>query len=181
MLVNDIIYNNFVNDFTNQIYNLKNEKPYSHYIFLCVGSDKITGDSYGPIVGEKLEKLLKNYYNNIKIIGTLENPVSGINLEKEIEKIYTLYENPCIIAIDAALSKEEDLGKIIVTNSKMKFGKSTNRKTIEIGEISIKGIVAKDYKIPKYNFNELQTTSLNLVMKLATITSDGIYNVIKYK
>lgn len=181
MLANNTIYNNFINDFSNKIYNLKSEKPFSDYIFLCVGSDKITGDAYGPIVGENLKKAFKNFYNNIKIIGTLENPISGINLEQVVKNIYTTYENPCIIAIDAALSAKEDIGKIIVTNQKMKFGKGTNQKLIETGDISIKGIVAKDHKIPKYNFNELQTTSLNTVIKLANITSEGIYNVIKYK
>ena len=66
MLTRDIVFNNFVNEFSSKIYNLKNDKPYTDYIFLCVGSDKITGDSFGPIVGEKLKKLFKNFYNNIK-------------------------------------------------------------------------------------------------------------------
>ncbi len=181
MLAKNDIYNCFVNDFSSRIYNLKSEKPFSDYIFLCVGSDKIIGDAFGPIVGEKLEKLFRNLYNNIKVVGTLENPVSGGNLENEVEKIYSVYENPCIIAVDAALSNKNDIGKIIVTNSKMKFGKGTNKKMVEVGDISIKGVVAKDHKIPKYNFSELQNTSLNIVIKLANITSEGIYNVIKYR
>lgn len=181
MLAKEEIYNNFINDFTNKICNLKSDKPFSDYIFLCVGSDKITGDSFGPIVGSNLENLFKNFYNNIEIIGTLEKPVSGANLQIEVNKIYNRYENPCIIAIDAALSQKENIGKIIVTDSKMKFGKGTYKQIMEIGNISIKGIVARDHKIPKYNFNELQTTSLNIVMKLANITSEGIYNVIKYR
>lgn len=181
MLANDEIYNIFINDFSSKIYNLKTDEPFSDYVFLCVGSDKITGDSFGPIVGTNLEKSFKNFYNNIRIIGTLERPVSGVNLEKTVKEIYNTYEKPCIIAVDAALSKKEDIGRIIVSEAKMKFGTGTNKKVIQIGDISIKGIVAKDCKIPKYNFNELQTTSLNIVMKLANITSDGIYNVIKYR
>lgn len=181
MLASDEIYSIFVNDFSNTIYNLKSDIQFSDYIFLCVGSDKITGDSFGPIVGSNLEKSFKNFYNNIKVVGTLENPISGINLENAVKKIYNTYERPCIIAVDAALSKKEDIGKIVVSNSKMRFGKGTNKKIMQIGDISIKGVVAKDCKIPKYNFNELQTTSLNIVLKLANITSDGIYNVIKYR
>lgn len=181
MLAREDIYNNFVNDFSSKIYNLKSDKPFSDYIFLCVGSDKITGDSFGPLVGNNLEKLFKNFYNNIRVIGTLENPVSGLNLQEELKKVYNKYENPCIIAVDAALSKKEDIGRIIVTDSKMRFGKGTNKTIVEVGDISIKGIVAIDHKIPKYNFNELQRTSLNIVMKLADITSEGIYNAIKYK
>lgn len=181
MLTADNVYNKFVNDFSSVLYNLKTNSPISDYIFLCVGSDKITGDAFGPLVGDRLQKLLKNSYNNIKVVGTLENPISGTNLDKEVEKIYNTYRNPCIIAIDAALSKKDDIGKIIVTNSKMKFGKGTNKKMLEVGDVSIKGIVAKDYKIPRYNFTELQNTSLSIVMRLAGVTSDGIYNVIKYR
>jgi len=143
------IYNKFVNDFSNKVYNLKSDKPFSDYIFLCVGSDKIIGDCFGPLVGENLKKDLKNFFYNIKIIGTLEETVSGVNLENEVRKIYNTYQNPCIIAIDAALSKQEDIGKIVVSNSKMKFGVGTNNKIIEVGDISIKGIVAKDYKMPR--------------------------------
>ncbi len=181
MLARDDIYNNFVNDFSSKMYNLKSDIPISDYIFLCVGSDKITGDAFGPLVGRNLEKAFKNFYNNIKVIGTLEAPVSGTNLESVTKKIYDTYENPCVIAIDAALSNKEDIGKIIVTSSKMKFKKATSKSMIEIGDISIKGIVARDYKVARYNFKELSNTSLNIVMNLANITSDGIYNVIKYK
>lgn len=181
MLATNDVYNDFVNDFSSKLYNLKKDSPISDYIFLCVGSDKITGDAFGPLVGDRLQGLLKNSYNNIKIVGTLENPISGINLNKEVEKIYHTYANPCIIAIDAALSAKEDIGTIVVTNSKMKFGKGTNKKMLEVGDISIKGIVAKDYKIPRYNFSQLQNTSLSIVIRLANITSDGIYNVIKYR
>ena len=181
MLTSDEIYNSFVNDFSSKLYNLKSDIPFSDYIFLCVGSDKIIGDAFGPLVGQNLEKSLKNFYNNIKVIGTLEEPVSGINLENKIQQIRTTYENPCIIAIDAALSSKENIGKIIVTDSKMKLKMATSNNMIEIGNISIKGIVARDYKVSRYNFKELSSTSLNSVMKLADITSDGIYNVIKYR
>lgn len=181
MFTKDVQYNNFVNDFSSKLYNLKSETPFTDYIFLCVGSDRITGDAYGPLVGENLKKLFKNFYKNVRVVGTLENPVSGSNLEKEVENIINTYKNPCIIAVDAAFSKKEDIGKIVVSNSKIKFGKGTNKKMIEVGDISIKGIVARDYNIPRYNFKELQNTSLNIVINLANITADGIYNVIKYK
>lgn len=181
MLYNQEQYSNFIKEFTEHLYLLKSDIPYTHYIFLCVGSDKVIGDCFGPIVGQNLEEKFKNTFNNIKIIGTLEKPISAINIEEEITKIYKLYENPCIIAIDSALSKEKDVGKIIVSNEKLHFAKSVRSKGIQAGDISIKGIVARDYKISRYNFNALQNTSLSVVIKLANIVSDGICNVIKYR
>lgn len=174
-------YDEFVSNFTNKIYNLKIDVPFSDYIFLCVGSDKVTGDAFGPLVGKNLEELLQNYYNNIHIMGTLEEPIHANNLKKGIEKIKQNYKNPCIIAIDSALSKEADIGKIFITNKEMKLAEGIGKNSIDIGHISIKGVVAKNHRMSKQNFYELQNTSLNLVMKLADITSKGIYEVIKYK
>lgn len=174
-------YEEFVSNFTNKIYNLKTDIPFSDYIFLCVGSDKVTGDAFGPLVGRNLNILLQNYYNNIHIMGTLEEPIHANNLTRAIQKIEKDYRNPCIIAIDSALSKEADIGKIFVENREMKLANGTGKNSINIGNISIKGVVAKNHRISKQNFYELQNTSLNLVMKLADITSKGIYEVIKYK
>lgn len=181
MLSKEEQLNDFISDFSTQMYHLKVEKPFSDYIFLCVGSDKVTGDAFGPLVGEKLQKLFKNYYHNIQVIGTLEKPVLATDVNKVIEEIFQKYKNPCIIAIDSALSSKEQIGKIIVTDTTMQFGIGTNKKIKAVGNISIKGVVAKDYKFARYNFSGLQNTSLHLVMKLADTTAEGIYQVIKYK
>lgn len=174
-------YEDFVSDFTNKIYNLKTDEPFSDYIFLCVGSDKITGDAFGPLVGKQLDEILQNYYNNIHIIGTLAEPVNANNLDTTVQKIKDNYKRPCIIVIDSALSKEEDVGKIFVANRTTKLAIGTGRNSIEIGDMSIKGVVAKNHRNSRQNFYELQNTSLNLVVKLADITSKGIYETIKYK
>lgn len=158
MLSQDEKYNKFINEFSDILYNLKTEKPYTDYLFLCVGSDKITGDCYGPIVGQKLKEGFKNTYQNIHVYGTLDEPISAINLEGVVNKIYKIYNKPCIIAIDSALGAQNDIGKILVTNKKIQCGKGTNKKLISVGDISIRGVVAKDYKIPKYNFSSLQNT-----------------------
>lgn len=180
MLLQDEIYNQFVNDFSRGMYQLPNDHPFSDFIFLCIGSDKIIGDSYGPLVGDKLENLLKNMYQNIHVIGTLQEPISAVNLNKTIEKIYLDYKHPCMIAIDSALSQKEKVGTIYVSNYKMQCGNGTGKQIAKVGDISIKGIVGKDYKIPKYNFSSLQNASLGEVIKLANKTAEGIYNVIKY-
>lgn len=172
MLSQNDKYNNFVHEFSSKLYNLKIDIPYSDYIFLCVGSDKIIGDSYGPLVGKKLKELFKNMYNNIEVYGTLEEPISAINLESKLKEIYKKYQNPCIIAIDSALGAQDKIGTIFVSNTKMQCGKGTAKQIAYVGEISIKGIVAKNYKIPKYNFSTLQNTSLWEVMKLADITAN---------
>lgn len=50
--------------------------------------------------------------------------------------------------------------------------KEHGKKMLYVGDISIKGVVGKDYKIPKYNFSGLQSIPLGNVMKLADITAN---------
>lgn len=59
---------------------VKSKRP---IIFLCIGTDRCTGDSLGPLIGHKLKFLKrKNFY----IYGTLENPIhSKISLQFLIE------------------------------------------------------------------------------------------------
>lgn len=62
----------------------------------------------------------------------------------------------------------------------MHLGKGLNKNIAFVGDISIKGVVAKDLKLAKYNLKLLQNTPLSLVISLANSTASGIYEVIKY-
>ena len=73
-------------------------------IILCVGSDRSTGDSLGPIVGYKLKKHMQcNFY----VYGDLTHPVHAANLSKYIECINQTFINPYIIAVDASLGRRD--------------------------------------------------------------------------
>lgn len=171
----------FINDFGSKLYKQRREKYYEELVFLCIGTDKITGDCFGPLVGTKLTEYLKEYnIFNINIYGDLENPINYENVNEKINVLNKYHHNACIIVIDAALSKKENIGNIYVSNEKTVLGNVLNKKKYEIGDISIKAVVGRDFKIPKYNFLTLQNISLNMVMKLANIVSEGICDVIKY-
>lgn len=47
--------------------------------------------------------------------------------------------------------------------------------------MNIKGIVGQNMRTPMQNLNMLQNTSLNLVMNLAEVVANGIYNTINYE
>jgi len=171
----------FINDFGSKLYTKKREKNYSELVFLCIGTDRITGDCFGPLVGSRLIENLKEYnIFNINIYGNLENPINHENINQKINQINKKHQNACIIVIDAALSKKENIGNIYVTNEKTILGKVLNKNKFEIGDISIKAVVGRDLKMPKYNFIVLQNISLYKVMKLADTVSNGICEVIKY-
>ena len=173
----------FENDFSSKLYKLYKlnkllKRNDNNLVFLCVGTDKMTGDCFGPIVGTKLIQYLKEYnITNIDVYGTLQNPINHENLDSKIGEI--LSRNSYIIVIDAALSKKENIGNIYVTMEKTILGNVLNKNKFKIGDISIKAVVGKDFKIPKYNFISLQNVSLNFVIELADIVINEIFNTIK--
>lgn len=138
-------------------------------VFLCIGSDRSTGDSLGPLIGHKL-KFLSN--NNIFIYGNLENPVHAKNLISTLKKINTIYNNPYIIAIDACLGRLQNVGKIIIENKPIFPGSAVKKSLPPIGNMSITGVVNISGNL---EFMVLQNTRLFTVMHLAEIISSGIY------
>ena len=163
MLYNEI-YNCFVNDFAKILREKTDNLEISKLVFLCIGTDRIIGDAFGPLVGYKLKKLFREE-KNIEVIGTINNNVSMqnvLNVLKEVNKIESKNEKVFIIVIDAALSRRSKIGKIVVSKDKMNIGSSLNKRNIFIGDMSIKGIVARNLNSPKYNFLALQNTSLRI-------------------
>lgn len=138
-------------------------------IFLCIGSDRATGDCLGPIIGYKLSKYknLHNYY----VYGTLEEPVHAKNLRDTIEMINMTHDDAFIIAIDASLGKSNHIGYITLGVGPLKPGAGVDKDLPEVGDLFITGIV---------NFSGfldhmlLQTTRLNVVMLLADQICLGI-------
>ena len=177
MLPKKELYNKFVIDFATKLKKQVQENEYDKVVFFCVGTDRITGDSFGPIVGYKLKYLFKDI-EEVEVYGHLDENICANNANRIINYIRSKYKKPFIIAIDSAISKKENIGKIVVENNGMYLGKALNKKINYIGDISIKGIVSQNVNVPQYNFKLLQNTSLSLVMNLADVVSSGIYNVI---
>ena len=61
----------FITNFGDIFWKRVKQNNYDKIIFLCIGTDRVIGDSFGPMVGEKLKNLFENM-SNIEIIGDLE-------------------------------------------------------------------------------------------------------------
>lgn len=153
---------------------------YSNILFLCIGTDRVTGDSFGPLVGYKLKCLFAEA-SRINVLGDLESPVNATNITEVANQIRQNYTNPFIIAVDSALSSPQNIGSIVVKEGGINLGTGLNKKCIHVGNMSIQGIVAQNMRTALQNLNMLQNTSLNLVMNLADIVASGIYNVVNYE
>jgi putative sporulation protein YyaC len=143
----------------------------SELIIICVGTDRATGDSLGPLTGSKLEGLTA--FRQIQLYGTLEKPVHAKNLTETLALINRRHPNALTIAIDASLGKTAHIGCLKIGKGSIRPGAGLNKNLPPVGDIYITGIV---------NFSGmmeaiiLQTTKLSLVMKMADVISLGIYS-----
>lgn len=173
----NIKYNKFMCDFYNELKKINNN--YSDLVFLCIGTDRMTGDCFGPLVGNRIKEAIVNNNNiNCTVYGDLENPLIYSGVDKSLKEINEKYKNPCIVAVDAALSKESNIGKILVRKGGLRFGVAINKGRRDVGNISIKAIIGKNYKTVNKNMQLLQNTSLSFVMNLVDIVSGGILEII---
>lgn len=146
-------------------------------IILCIGTDRSTGDSLGPLVGYKLKAM--DCMANVPIYGTLDEPVHAVNLEETIERINDCHPKSFIIAVDACLGKTESVGYISIKEGPLQPGTGVNKTLPAVGDLHIVGIVNvggfMEYMV-------LQNTRLSLVMKMAETISEGIArNISKYR
>ena len=144
-------------------------------VFLCIGTDRVIGDCLGPITGS----LLKNLYNKENIYGDLDENLTFENIEERVNEIYVRYPNPYIVAIDAALSSESNIGKFFVDSGGINFGEGLDKHRGRIGDLGIKVVVGKDYNNNEMNFEVLQNTRLSEIIKLSKKTVDGINLVLE--
>ena len=63
---------------------------YKSIVFVCIGTDRSTGDSLGPLIGYKIGDL---NFKNVYIHGNLEEPVHAKNIDKVMDNILRNYEN----------------------------------------------------------------------------------------
>ena len=138
-------------------------------VFTCIGTDRSTGDSLGPLIGTLLEeKTLQSFY----VYGTLDDPIHAVNLEEKLKEIHEKHLNPYIIGIDACLGRLKNVGVIQVGNGPVKPGAGVNKELPAVGDIHITGIVNVSGFMEYF---VLQNTRLNLVMKMAKTIASGIY------
>lgn len=124
--------------------------------FVCIGTDRSTGDSLGPYIGMLLERL--GYTN---VIGTLDHPCHFANLSERLQEVP---EGHLIIAIDSTLGNVRDIGSITFKKGSLKPGAGVNKICDPVGDFSIRGMVNVGGFAP---YLVLQNTRLSQVVSMA--------------
>ena len=137
-------------------------------LILCIGSDRSTGDSLGPLIGYKLKE---TPLRAMSVLGTLSCPVHAVNLEDTLEKISLRKDRPFIIAVEASRGHPEHVGCITLSNSSLQPGLGLGKSLPAVGHISITGIVGA---LGSEGMAQLQNVRLSLVMELADCIPSGL-------
>jgi putative sporulation protein YyaC len=142
------------------------------FIILCVGSDRSTGDSLGPLVGTMLRDRKIPY----PVYGTLEEPVHALNIKKIMKGIFQTHHEPFILGIDACLGDERQIGYILLKEGPFIPGMALNKSLPNVGDYHLKAIV--NYLDPLSPAQSLNNTRLFVVMRLAEIMTKMITDAI---
>lgn len=142
------------------------EKKYDRIAVLCIGTDAVTGDCYGPLVGFDLSRW--SIYD-FDLYGTIHKPVHAKNLVGILDTID--FDRTLVIAVDACLGLISHIGCIVLSREPVKPGKGVGCDLPAVGDISITGIVNVGGFLPK---QVLQCTRLSIVYTMAEITSAAI-------
>ncbi|MEF3302868.1 spore protease YyaC [Paenibacillus sp. GYB003] len=140
--------------------------PAAQLVFVCIGTDRSTGDALGPLTGTLLREA-----GYTQVIGTLDDPCDASNLEKRIRDI-----PPELIpvAIDACLGLSTSVGLYQVACHPLEPGKSVGRTLPPVGRYSIAAIVNADG--PR-QYSILQNTPLGRVLKMARDITAAVQTV----
>lgn len=138
-------------------------------IVVCIGSDLAIGDSLGPLVGSMLR--YKTQGLGAYIYGTLGSPVTAKEIKYARTFLKQTHPYSQVIAIDAAVGEEGDIGMIKLTDKPLSPGAGAGKKLGTLGDISIMAIVAEKSLVSTSLFNG---TRLNLVYSMAEIIAEGV-------
>ena len=129
-------------------------------VILCIGSDLAVGDSLGPLAGTLLCGMPFEGF----IYGTLRTPVTAKEVRYLEGFLRKTHPKSKIVAIDAAVGDENDVGLIKVIDAPLRPGAGANKRLGKVGDVSILGIVAR--KSP-FAYSLLNLTRLNMVYAMA--------------
>lgn len=106
-------------------------------VIVCVGTDRSTGDSFGPLVGSALEAA----HVPCAVYGTLNTPIHAVNLPDVRERLEAHHKGAYVIAVDSCLGKFDSVGKVYVDNAPLRPGSGVKKDIPPMGDCHVGAIV----------------------------------------
>ncbi len=142
-------------------------------VVLCIGSDLAVGDSLGPVTGTMLKRRGFCGY----LYGTLARPITAKEVRYLGEFLKKTHPGSKIIAVDAAVGEESDVGLVKVFSGPLRPGSGANKRLGRVGDVSVLGIVARR---SAFSYQLLNLTRLNMVYAMADAVA-GAVSMLEYR
>lgn len=142
-------------------------------VIICIGTPKVTGDSLGPRVGDIL---IEEYGVDAYVYGRTSSPVTGLNCTKYFEHIRTHHAHSLVVAVDACLGKNADVGKIKYSLDGLRAGSALGKLLGKFGDVGFLGVVAPK---SENNLGSLQNAASVDVEILSQKIAKKIQNLIE--
>lgn len=126
-------------------------------VIVCIGTDRVTGDCVGPLVGH----MLRSRGVAATVLGTLREPVTALNLDETVSEIESEYAGRKVIAVDSCVGKEGELGRIRVHKGSLRPGLACGKSLPQVGDVSVTATVTEGHAADLYQVR------LGLVYSLA--------------
>lgn len=136
-------------------------------VYICIGTDRATGDCLGPLVGTQLAATGMTPY----VYGTLERPVHAGNLHTVLEELRLRCPQAIVLAVDASLGSTERIGWISLRSGGLKPGTALQKELPEVGDFHISGVVNIGGFLDQM---VLQNTRLYVVHRMADIIARAV-------
>lgn len=141
-------------------------------VIVCIGSDRVSGDSLGPVTGS----MLKNKLNNPQVIvlGSLDGTVTAKEIKYLNSFLRETFLGRTVICIDSAVGSLSDVGVIKISDSPLLPGSGINKRLGKIGDVSVQGVVAEKNFLSKSALSEVK---MGMIYKMSDIISDSITKI----
>ena len=108
-------------------------------VFVCIGTPRIVGDSVGPRVGSKLIEAGVNAY----VYGTLERPITALNLHRYRKMLAMYHRGDVIVTIDATMGMLSDIGSVKLCDGGLRPAGAFRRRSAKLGDVGVMAIVGE--------------------------------------
>lgn len=151
---------------------LSTKRDTASFVFFCIGTNQVTGDSLGPLIGSQLKRLRLPH---TAVYGTMDHPIHALNLERAWENVKKKHPGSCFIAIDASFGPKTHLGNICIENRPVHPGQGVGKRLPAVGDISITGIVCPNCLM---RYRKLENTPFTIIRHQANIITSGIFQTL---
>lgn len=142
-----------------------------NYVFVCIGTNKLIEDSFGPRVGDILKYNFRKS-SNIQVFGTMKYPIHFQNAPIFLNYIKNKQSN--VILIDSAIGEVDKIGNTYISSGGIEIGKAFGKSFYFPARLNIKTIVGTSQNEKLYGIDYIS----QLAQKLAIQITQTIYEII---